>query len=75
MPPPDWLEGPAELGISGIVPIIYKGGKEEAKSAGRLKKKRKKRKGRRREVRRHWRFVTLLMIGAAVHLFLDFLPL
>lgn len=38
LPPPDWLEGPAELGISGIVPIIYKGGKEEMKSAGRFLK-------------------------------------
>lgn len=36
LPPPDWLEGPAELGISGIVPIIYKGGKKEMKSAGRF---------------------------------------
>lgn len=36
LPPPDWLEGPAELGISGIVPIIYKGGREEMKSAGRF---------------------------------------
>lgn len=34
LPPPEWLEGPAELGISGIVPIIYKGGRAETKSAG-----------------------------------------
>lgn len=28
VPPPDWLEGPTEFGIRGIVPMIYKEGRE-----------------------------------------------
>lgn len=28
VPPPDWLEGPTEFGIRGIVPMIYKNSKE-----------------------------------------------
>ncbi len=29
VPPPDWLECPTEFGIRGIVPMIYKDGREE----------------------------------------------
>lgn len=51
LPPPDWLEGPAELGISGIVPIIYKGGKRGDKISWVVLKSRKS-----GEAKRYWRY-------------------